>query len=111
MSDETIELDDAIVVEYRDALAKKITQRALDVLDRSLRQRGLQKTWERATTDKDGFLWEPPLGVAWATWFDVLMDRGLAVTPAFELLAEAGVLPSLTDPDARELVWHVRGWT
>lgn len=111
MNDEIISADDVVVAEIRNALAKPITQRALDALDRSLRQRGLEKTWARRITDKDGFAWDPPLGVQWAAWFDVLTGQGLAVTPAYELLAEAGVLPTFHEPAARELVWHVRGWT
>lgn len=111
MADDIISADDVVVAEIRDALAKPITQRALDVLERSLGRRGLDGAWERRITDKDGFSWDPPLGVQWAAWFDVLTGQGLAVTPAYELLAEAGVLPTFNEPEARELVWHVRGWT
>lgn len=108
---EIISADDTVVSESRDALAKSITQRALDALERSLRKRGLERAWARATTDAEGFVWEPPLGRAWATWFDSLTERGLAVTPAYNLLAEAGALPTFGDPDACALIWHVHGWT
>lgn len=111
MFDDVITIDDAVVVEYRDALSRPVTRRALGALERSLRMRGLQPTWKRAITDKDGFAWDPPLGRAWDTWFNVLRDQGLAVTPVHALLADAGVLPPFDESEARDLVWHVHGWS
>ncbi len=111
MTDETIEIDDSEVIEVRDALAKQVTRRDLDALERSLNLRGLKAKWDRITTDADGYNLPPSLGHRWDSWFDELTSIGLTVTPVLTLLADAGILGSNWNEDARELVWRVRGWT
>lgn len=111
MHDDIISIDDAEVIEVRDALAKPVTTRDLDALDRSLKLRGLTAKWDRITTDAEGYNLPPSLGHRWDSWFDELTSIGLTVTPVLSLLADAGILGTNWNEDARELVWRVRGWT
>lgn len=109
MDKDIVEIDDAQVREVRDELAKPISISRLKALERSLRLRGLDQTWLHRVTCKAGLVWEPPLGVQWASCFDVLTLQGLPVSPVLALLAEAGVLSTRWLEPARELAFHVRG--
>lgn len=102
--------DDPMVREVLTDLERRVTTRDLGALERSLQLRGLADTWKRRTTDAVGFTWEPPIGAPWGAWLATLADRGLDVSPVLALLADAGVLGTRWEDDARAEVFAARGW-
>lgn len=91
-------------------LDRRIITRDLDALERSLTLRGLQEVWVKRITCKEGFSWEPTLGVSWGTWLAVLHDRGLEVRPVVTLLSEAGVLTTRAFSPELDRVFEERSW-
>lgn len=106
-SDTRLPMDDPTVIEVLMDLERKITQRDLDAIERSIRLRGLGPAWDLVTNRS---LWFPVIDESWGFWLQGLSLRSVSAQQALELLADAGVLGTAWSKAARDRVWEERGW-